>query len=304
MKKIINLFLLGCLATGMSSCLKDKSLTLPDADGAIKNVIEFKNVDYISSPVSSPYPVYIKSYDILPTGSLTIEVNYAGVDAAPENINVKVVLDPTILTKYNAKIVADARAAAVILGQDPDDAEDNVSGDLFEPLDPALYSIGSMDLTIPAGQRSASFTIALKPNMFDFAKNTALAFKILSASTGTISGNFGNIIVKIGAKNAVDGLYDYTTTATTSLVPNASFTDVPLVTASANTVTTNLLNTYANIMTYRIDFTTNKVTVVSGLGTPVTNPISSWDPAKKVLHAVWTSGPRSFDETFTFKKSR
>jgi hypothetical protein len=230
--------------TGLSSCLKDKSLTLPDADGAIKNVIEFQNVDFINSGTSSIYPVYVKSFEILPSGTLNLVVNYAGVDAAPENINVKLALDLTIITKYNAKLIADARAAAVILGEDPDDAEADVQGDLYEPLDPALYSLGSLDVTIPAGQRTANFAVTVKPNLFDFNKRTALAFKIVSASTGVISGNFSNVIVKIEGKNKYDGSYKFTGSATgaperTNVYQAGTFTwpgNVQLRTASANVI--------------------------------------------------------------------
>lgn len=311
MKKIINLFVLGLLVTGLSSCLKDKSLTLPDADGAIKNVVEFQNVDFISSGTSSIYPVYIKSFDIKPTGELTIAVNYAGVDAAPENIAVKVALDLSIIDKYNAKIIADARAAAIILGEDPDEAEDDVQGELFTPLSTSLYTLPSMDLTIPAGQRTASFKVALKPDLFSFSLKTALSFKIISSSTGVVSGNFGNIIVGIVAKNAYDGVYKYQSSATQSLRPNANDTGsnaAELVTSGPNTVTTPLVNYYTapgNLLTYQIDPATNKVTVLNGgIGTPITDPSSNWNPATKVLFVKWTAGARKFEETYTYIGSR
>jgi len=311
MKKIINIFLLGLITVGFSSCLKDKSLTLPDADGAIPNLIEFQNIGPITSPTTSIYPVYLQSFAVAPTGTLDVVVNYAGVNNAPNDINVTVALDPTIITKYNAKIVADARAAAIVLGQDPDDAEADVEGDLFEALDANLYTVGNLNLVIPSGQRTATLAIGLKPDMFDFAKNTALAFKIVSVSgsSAPISGNFGNIIVKIGAKNRIDGLYNLKTTAGTSLVSNANKNDVPLVTASARTVTTNLLDTYANIVTYDIDPVTNKVTVLSvvnPLGVIATDPSSNYNPATKVMYVKWTSngGGRTFEETYTFQGAR
>ena len=309
MKKIINLFFFGLLTVGLSSCLKDKSLTLPDADGAIKNVIEFANPDFISSPVSSKYPVFVKSFDIAPTGNLTLTVNYAGVEAAPTDINIVVALDPAILTAYNSKIVKDARDAAIELGEDPDDAEDDVHEELFEALDPSLYTLGNLNLVIPSGQRTATLDLGLKPDQFSFTKNTALAFKIVSASTGVVSGNFGSIIVKIGAKNSYDGTYTYTTSAITSLVPNANKT-VTLVTSSSTTVSLSpgLLGTYSNQVLYTIDKATNAVTVTCpslGVQTPQ-DTRSKYDPATKTMLVFWKqgNGNRTFEEKFVFKGPR
>jgi len=300
---------MGVLATGLSSCLKDDTMIGPDSPGAIKNVIEFANPDYINSPTSSIYPVYVKSFDIAPTGKLTLTVNYAGVDDAPQDIQVKVALDPAVLAAYNAKIVKDARDSATELGEDPDEAEADVQGDLFEALDPALFSLGNLDLVIPAGKRTATLDVDLKPDQFSFDKNTALAFKIVSASTGTISGNFGNIIVQIGAKNAYDGTYTLKTSAATSFVANANKT-VTLSTVSATTVklSPGLLGTYSNEVTYTIDPVTNAVKVTCpSLG--VLEPQdtrSKWDPTTKTLTVFWkrASGTSTFEETFIYKGPR
>jgi hypothetical protein len=308
MKKIINIFLLGLIAIGFSSCLKDKSLTQPDADGAIPNIIEFQNIGPITSPTTSIYPVYVQSYDISPTGTLNVVVNYAGVNNAPNDITVTVAMDPTIIAKYNDKIIADARAAAIVLGQDPDEAEEDVAGDLFEVLDPSLYSLGNLNLVIPSGQRTATLAVSLKPDQFDFAKNTALAFKIVtvSGSSVPISGNFGNIVVKVGAKNRIDGVYNYKTTAATALRPNRNDNDVELATTGPNTVQGNLVNYYTNIVTYSVDPLTNKATVTNsgGIGTPITDPSSNYNPATKVLYVKWSAGTRSFEETYTYTGAR
>jgi len=308
MKKIINIFLLGLIVVGFSSCLKDKSLTQPDADGAIPNLIEFQNIGPITSAPTSIYPVYVQSFDILPTGALNVVVNYAGVNTAPNDISVTIAMDPTIITKYNAKVVADARAAAIVLGQDPEEAEEDVQGDLFEPLAADLYSLGNLNLVIPSGQRTATMTVGLKPDLFDFALNTALSFKIVTVtgSSVPVSGNFSNIIVKIGAKNRIDGLYNYKTSSTTALRPNRNDNDVPLSTTGPNTVQGNLLNGYSNIVTYSVDPVTNKATVTNsgGIGTPITDPSSNFNPATKVLYVKWTAGVRSFEETYTYTGSR
>ncbi|KIA94941.1 hypothetical protein OC25_08395 [Pedobacter kyungheensis] len=190
MKKIINLLVLGLIVTGFSSCLKDDSIIGPDAPGATKNIIEFLNPDHIASGTTSTYPLYIKNFDIKPTGSTVIEVAYSGVDVAPEDIAVKVDLAPDAITKYNS---------------------DNTKS--YTPLPTTLYSLTSLNLVIPKGQRTASFTINVKPDQFDLNAAYALGFKISSASTGIISGNFGTIVVALGAKNKYDGIYTLDQTA-------------------------------------------------------------------------------------------
>jgi hypothetical protein len=283
MKKIINLLALAFILTGLSSCLKDTPLIGPDAKGALKNIVEFQNINYIES-ASGSIPLYIQSFDIKPSGTSTLVVNYAGVGAAPADIAVKVALSPAAITQFNT---------------------DN--GTTYEPMPTNLYSLSSLDLVIPKGQRTASITISVKPDQFNFDLAYALAFKITSASNSVISGNFGTVLISIGAKNKYDGNYNLKTTATTSLQASLNHNDVPLVTVNATDVKTNLLDTYANIITYRIDPVTNKVTVLSvvnSIGTPITDPISNYNPATKVMHVVWTAGTRSFDETYTYTSSR
>lgn len=283
MKKIINLLALGFILTGLSSCLKDTPLIGPDADGALKNIVEFQNINYIESS-SGSIPLYVQSFDVKPSATATLVVNYAGTDVAPADIAVKVALTPAAITQFNT---------------------DN--GTAYIPMPTTLYSLTSLDLVIPKGQRTASITLSFKPDQFDFSEAYALAFKITSASNSVISGNFGTVMLAIGAKNRIDGNYNLKTSATTSLQADLNHNDVPLVTISATDVKTNLLDTYSNIITYHIDPVTNKVTVVSvvnSIGTPITDPSSNYNPATKVMHVLWTAGTRSFDETYTYTGSR
>ncbi|MBB2150089.1 DUF1735 domain-containing protein [Pedobacter gandavensis] len=305
MKKILNIFLVGILVTGLSSCLKDKTMIGPDSPGAIKNVIEFANIGEIKSNVSSIYPVYAQSYPVTAPGKLTVTVNYAGVDNAPSDINVVVALDPSILTTYNAKNVKDARAQAIELGQDPDEAEAEV--DQIAPLKPDSYTLGNLNLVIPKGQRTASFDVALKPNLFTFDQTYALPFKISSSSLGVVSGNFGNIIVKISGRNRLDGVYNLKTSAATSLRPGLNENGAKLATSGANSVSYPLLNYYTgNIVTVSVDPVTNVATVTdSSLGVPaIMDPASKYDPATKVLYLKWKAGSRSFEETYTYTGPR
>lgn len=309
MKKILSFLIAGVIVSSLSSCLKDDTLISPEAPGAINNIIEFKNPDYIASPTDRINPVYVKSFDVAPEATGILQVNYAGSGVAPQDITVKVSLAPELITSYNAKTVADARAAAVAAGTDPDDAEADLEGTLYSAMPSNLYTVSTMDVVIPKGKRTADITYIVKPDQFNFAINYALAFKIESASSGVVSGNFGTVILAIGGKNQFDGTYTYKTSANTSLVPNANKT-VTLITQSANSVklSPGLLGTYSNEVIYTINTTTNAVTVTCpslGVQEPQ-DARSKWDPASKTLTVFWKqgNGGRTFEETFIYKGSR
>jgi len=286
MKKILSLIMLTLVITGFSSCLKDDSIIGPDAPGAIKNVVEFQNINYISSGTSSTYPLYVESFNVAPTGSATLRVNYAGVNAAPEDIAVKVVQDPSAIEKYNTE-----------------------NSTHYIAMPTSLYTLTTLDLVIPKGQRTAEITINVKPDQFDFALAYALAFKIVSATNSTISSNFGTVIISLGAKNAYDGIYQYTTSANTSLQPNKNV-EVELITQSSTAVglSPGLLATYSNVVTYTVDPTTLAVTVTCpSLGVQTPQDVrSKYDPTTKTFTVFWKqgNGNRTFEETLVYKRGR
>lgn len=271
--KSIALFL---VVTSLTSCLKDDSLVLNPAKG--HNVIEFANPGQINV-IGSVYPLYVQSYAVVPEVTKTITVSYSGPETeAPVDITVNIAIAPaSVITAYNT----------------------NQSG-TYELMPAASYTLSTNSVVIRKGTTKASFDIKFKPATFDLSKALVLPLQIASTSSGIISGNFNVILLNVGAKNRVDGVYNYKTSATTSLVPNANDNGVELVTSGATTVKTNLLNTYSNIVVYNIDATTNKVTVLSGLGTPITDPSSNYNPATKVMFVKWTAGSRSFEETYTY----
>ena len=276
-KNIIKSIALFLTVTSLTSCLKDDSLVLDPAKGV--NVIEFANPGQINV-IGSIYPLYVQSYDVVPEVTKTITVSYSGPETeAPEDITVNIALAPTsVITEYN----------------------DNQHEE-YELMPASNYTMTTTSVVIKKGTSKASFNILFKPTTFDLGKALVLPLKITSVSSGTISGNFNTILLNVGAKNRIDGLYSYKTSATTYLVPNADDKDVPLVTSGANTVKTNLLNTYANIITYSIDPITNKVTVVGGFGTPITDPVSNYNPTTKVMYVKWvTTTGRNFEETYTY----
>lgn len=281
-KNIIKSLVLFLAVTSLSSCLKDDRLVLDPEKG--HNVIEFGNTSEISV-AGSTVPLYINSFKLGQDAVLEIPINYAGPKTgAPEDITVTV----------------------SILGQETIDAYNDEQHEEFELMDAKTYSIPSNTVIIPKGKRFGILKVNVKPDVFDLTVQYGLPLKISSVSSGIISGNFGTAIYSIGAKNRLDGLYNYKTSAVTSLKAGANDNGVSLTTTGPNTVKANLVNTYANIVIYSVDPVTNKATVINsgGIGDPITDPASHYDPETKVLYVKWTAGSRQFEETYTYQQER
>lgn len=290
MKKISNILLLALVATGLSSCLKDKYNALgPDNS---PSVVEFKNPGTISSvsPAGALYSMYPQSFPAQASVDATYTVQLTGPNPAGQDITVTVGVDTAAVRKFNA----DQRIKnPTFVGYDLPDA--------------STYTFPQTSYVIKAGQRSVDIVVSYKSEKFDFKKKYAFPLAITSTSAATVSGNFGTILINLSAKNAWDGVYNYKTSATTALRPNLNET-ARLVTSGANTVTTPLVNYYtaaSNELTYEIDPATNKVKVLNGgIGDPVVDPSSNWDPVKKILYVKWSAGSRSFEETYTYTGPR
>ncbi len=289
MKKYFRLSILALSVFSLSSCLKDDATTLDPT--ASPTVVEFTNVSDIASPQGAKYPLYVTSVDLVPAASVPVTINLTGANAADTDVSIALTQvtgtgTGTPIGVYNAEHNSDV---------------------VYEELPTAVHDFTARTVVIPKGSRMVTFPINVKPQLFDLSKSYAIALKIVSTTSGGISSNFGTILVSIGPKNKFDGAYNYKTTAGTSLQPNLNRNAVGLITTGANTLKTNLLNTYSNIIVYSIDPATNQVTVVSvtpSIGTPVTDPVSNYNPTTKVMYVKWIAGTRSFEETYTYQGSR
>lgn len=287
MKKILKYISLAlAMPLFFTSCLKDDELIGPDADGAVSNIVEFGNLAAPTSGVTSSIPLYALSFDMDPEGMFNLKLKCVGSDPATNDIKVVIAVDNSLLVTYN----------------DENETE-------YVALPTNQYSLSSTEVTIKKGEREAVIPVNLKPSLFTFEEDYALGFKITNVSSGVVSGNFGKIVAAISGKNPYDGTYAYTTSAITSLVPNASKT-VKLVTVGANRVklTPGLLGTYSNEVYYTVNPTTNHVTVECpslGVQSPQ-DTRSKWDPATKTMTVYWKqgNGGRTFEETFKFSGPR
>jgi len=104
-----------------------------------------------------------------------VDVNYAGTaGTAPGNVTVGLTTDEPALTAHLSPTQANRP---------------------YVSLPANLYTLPA-SLTIPAGQKLAGFDFTITDQ---YVANTtyAVALKIASTSSGTISGNFGTIIVAL-----------------------------------------------------------------------------------------------------------
>lgn len=267
------------LLTGMSSCLKEKTIIGPDSPGAINAVVEFKNPASISSSTLLSTPVYNFSVARVASHEEIVEVNYTGLNGAPNDIKVKVKLDNTVA----AKAIQEQAITNTI-------------------ATPDLYNLSSLELTIPKGERTASFKITYFPEKFTRVIYV-LGFTIesISGTDAPISGNFGKIATFLGTKNEWDGVYTYNSVTTFGTAVNETVT---LKTAGDYKLVGKLVNTYSNLVWYTLDPVTNAVTVSMETLLPIaTLPGSYYDPATKTFYANWTSGGggRTYKETYKLK---
>ncbi|QRR03761.1 BT_3987 domain-containing protein [Dyadobacter sandarakinus] len=236
--KIAGLLLFGMAVT---SCLKDDITLDPDKS---TNVVEFKNPSSFVSPSGSTYSLYSQSFDLAEEADYPITVSYSGAHVAPEDITVTLGVDTAAVTQYNTE-----------------------QEEEFDAITPDLYTLPA-SVVIPKGKRTAEVLIKLKPSKFDFAKSYVLPIQIKSVSTGTISGNFGTILLAVKAKNIYDATYKATGYVYHPTASRAVDREKEVVTVSPTTVKIELgdLGGSGYFADVTVNPTTNKVTIKPSAG--------------------------------------
>ncbi|MBC5775977.1 DUF1735 domain-containing protein [Pontibacter sp. KCTC 32443] len=236
--KLTKILPLALLTVGLTSCLDDEPITGRTEDA--QNIIEF--LETPTAPATEGYilPVYNRIFDVVPSTTFEVTVNYAGTSVAPEDIEVGIVVDEAALDAYNEKIIADERAHLIEIGEDPEDAEAHVAGELFDLIPAELYEVPS-SVTIKKGERQATFEVTVRPELFDFAYKYGLPLTLTADEKYNVSGNFGSGIFQLGAKNKYHA--NYSVTATSPMVDkvNAALVgyyplDSDLITTGARSV--------------------------------------------------------------------
>ena len=287
------LFAFTAIAIFGTSCLKDDNyddgkygidLAEPQSLIEIAGPVEgFVNIDLVGSPNDTTVDIVV--------------VRLAG-GVADKDVQVTLALDPAVVTAYNTE-----------------------HGTAYATPAANQFSIPSMTVTIPAGQKTATLRLTAKPNNLFGAVEYALGVKLVSVSDPNVklSGNFNTQVVGLTIRNKYDG--EYTMTGTLVDVANAALTakspqKVFLITTGANSV--YLHNAGTNVASFKdlfpilsagsesaygaftpeftFDANNNVTSVVNAYGQPASNGrsasldpsgVNKWDPATKTLRVKW-----------------
>jgi len=298
-------FIFSALLFSIAGCLKERDMNI-DPDKGQRNVIEFENTGDNIAGATSKFPEFYSDFGLLTSSStgssFNVNVSYSGADVAPTDITVNIEIDSTVLDTYN---------------------DDNGTDYVVPPAD--IYSLPT-SAVIKQGTRMAQITVPIAFNSsYDFGAHYALPLKIASASTGTISSNFGKAVYSFGVRNGYDG--NYTLKGFVSH-PNAAYTggfkdskcgNWSLVTSGGNSVDLQPGQPFSNngslayfgvYPRFTIDPATNKVSITDAAGSLASLELfpdydSHYDPATKTIYVKYGwNGSRVAIDTFTYCGSR
>jgi hypothetical protein len=294
--------ILSLVSLVMSGCLKDKAYD----DEQIQS----------TRPVGTPSVIELKLTATSTANFLTeafpnsnndtivqiLPVNLATANPAPEDINVTLSIDSSVVNKYN-----------------------NDNGTAYAIPTSSMYTVvnpGNV-VTIPKGSNTAYLQIKFKSAAF-LGADWALGFKIASVDKPgyTISGNMNWSVVAIAVKNQWDGNYSatgYFQHPTSPRAINISGEDV--ITTGPNSVTKPLGDLGSGVLINMTINADNTVTITAGSGAnPTTQGIpggttvngvvynNRYDPATKSFYLYYgypyPSPTRIIYEKVTYVKSR
>jgi len=162
---LITTILISATLLTLSSCLKDSRYVNFNTGGVIVN-FPLGGLNYFGQDAITETP------DTDANGTIVrqFSVDIAEINAPTSPTTVTLAIDNTIITSYNAL------GGAVT----------------YLPMPSGSFVFNSpTTVTIPAGQHSAIVSVTFYKNLLDPSKSYMLPIKIASASTGSISGNFG-----------------------------------------------------------------------------------------------------------------
>jgi hypothetical protein len=178
MKKIFKYYAVAVLAaSGFSSCLDDKGVYEENGSSGIVELV------LPARTTSTPFAVKTTTIEVEDVIELPVEVNYTGINSAPQDIEVELAIDNDAIAIHDPTGVTLA-------------------------LPSSNYDLPASNvIVIPKGQKKAVYTIKLKPKTFDLTKSYALAVKIVKSSLGVVSGNYSTGIYSLPVKSPWEGVY-------------------------------------------------------------------------------------------------
>lgn len=185
--KRINFLIVLLSVLMLQSCLKERDQVLDP--NQVPSVVEFASPGALVHAAADSFRVYSLSYPISPLDTVELTINYAGYQAAPKDVVVNIGINAQLLANYNA-----AKASSTFV---PNNLLPNNT-----------YSLPS-SVTIKQGTKNTKLLIPIKVDQISASGVYALPLQITGASGETISGSFGQIIVRVAPKNRWDGVYTF-----------------------------------------------------------------------------------------------
>ncbi|MFB2118631.1 DUF1735 domain-containing protein [Parapedobacter sp. 2B3] len=283
--KTIYGYLIGFFAATLllAGCVKDSFDGEPMGDAG---------TTFVSFSEAPERIIYLSPFtDVRNVGIFTI-TKFANSNASLNNpLQVSIKAAPEVIDDYNEEHEADYEF---------------LPEDIFTVVNPAFSATADgFNIEFKSGDFAQEYTIALDGSKFDLTKKYAVAY--ILTNSGGLPANAGKdtIFAIVSVKNDYDGIYKYTTSANTSVIPNQE-TEVELQTTGPNSVQVypGLLGAYSNEVFYTIDPETFAVTVsCPSLGVQEPQDARSvWNPDTKTLKVYWNnaSGAYTFEETYEY----
>lgn len=279
MKNILSkIGLFSVVVLTLTSCLDEDPLFDPSKTTGIIELVEQAPLNV----VGSVYPMNTLAFDVVEEDEIEVIVQHSGAFDAPEDITVTVSIAESDIEAYN-------------------EDQGLTDEDEYFMIESSMYELpgggNSVTVTIPKGQKRASFMVKVKPNQFGFSKRYSLPLKITEASSGVVSGNFSHMLYSVIAKNQWDGRWTNEYTGSLGEGTNA----VTLKTTGQYTTTSNLVGVYSNQTIIEIDPANNyaRVISVSGLGDATNFPENYWDPETQTIYVKYSVGSRTMTQKLT-----
>lgn len=281
MKKIkyIKLRLVSLLAViSLTSCLKEDPIFV---DNGSSGIVELA---LPAKTTSTKYAVKSNAIELEEEINLPVTVNYTGANGASEEITVTLAIDEAATTEYINGLSDDSGISL---------------------LPSAYYDVPQATITIPKGGKTADFIIKLRPNSFDLTKTYAIAVKIVSASGGTVSGNYGTGIFTLPVKSVWEGTYDYHVNndygTIDANVGEFSDTGIKLTTVGPNRVrVSGVWQTYSGWVEYQFNADNTSISSVTAFSGSILaskiDEIILIDPENGIFALKWTGLGRGVTE--------
>jgi hypothetical protein len=183
--KYFGILLLAALVFSLQSCLKNNKFYEDFSKGGAS-----AELPLAATYTNKPYGI---SWSPDTTTEFKVYVNVASVDLPSSPVTMTLGIDQAWVDQYNADQTAAAQQAQQDYLADTShhtsDPSYPYSWTPMEVMPDSLYTVSSLDLTVPAGQREAYADVTVKSNKFAPGHNYVLPFTIVKSSINISNWN-------------------------------------------------------------------------------------------------------------------